>query len=1050
MNLETPQTPGPELPPPYEPPPPSPYYPAHGHWRLRTVEGLLADVRRQQRRHLWLQGIMLGAAVSALLLAAGGFLGLVAPRLGSWVLWLVLPAGVAVACAFGLWLSARQVGDDLRTARLVGQRKPELSLDVLAAVELRREQAQRESWSQDLAGAFLRQMDYRVGWVDIRSVVDGRNVRRAAMASGGVLLGLAVLMVLLGGRWVAGVARIREVARGPTAQAQAEPITGDIELTYRYPAYTGLAQRTVPGTNGEVSAPAGTEVVLKTRSDRPVERAQVVINGEALPLKVTGNRDLEGSFVAKQTGHYRFEFFGTRERPIAVGPDIALNVEADKAPQVTLQTPAADVEVDPGEKVALKFEAGDDYGLSGLALVFRLPGTQKETRVALPREDGRRTRGTYTWDLGTLKVDPGDRITYFVEAQDNDAVEGPKKGVSRTHVLRIYSAAEHRRAALEKAEQLWGRMVDHLADRLEGPDRAKQKDAQAIAAAASVDTSGQQLITDMRALAKELSKERDMPTELVSALANISESLGSHIRGTADFRRLYLRTHKARGEDWGTGNRLTGVVNEEIDELEKDILYLESLLDRQKLEALQELADQLANERRDLARLMEEYKNNPDEGARQAIMEQIQQLKGRMQELMQRMSELQRGIRDEHLNAEALAEMFQDQDMNGALDEVEKLMREGKTDEALAKLQELGMQMDEMLQNLDQAGDEMGSESNPELVEKFKQFNEDLKGTLEEQQKVADQTRKLRDQARAQNKDRLSEKGKAIKDELLKKVQQAQEDYKKLQPEQLNSRAARPLEEAQSELQNVENALKVNDFDLAAEAAARAEDAARQLSMMGEQQKQLDEMFGNPPEVREQSAKLAQRLERDARDVEEVNKQLQGLFPPPGSNLSQQEKQQLQQLSEQQQQLEQRAQGLRQQMEEMEQMAPIFGEEASQQMESVGQRMGEAAQRMQGKDPGRGYGEQQAALEALRQFQRQMQQSQRGGKGGKGLPMPMGGSSRRQEGNGRDPNNQVELPDEDAFQAPKEFRKDLLDAMKQGAPEKYREQVKRYYEELVK
>ena len=40
--------------------------------------------------------------------------------------------------------------------------------------------------------------------------------------------------------------------------------------------------------------------------------------------------------------------------------------------------------------------------------------------------------------------------------------------------------------------------------------------------------------------------------------------------------------------------------------------------------------------------------------------------------------------------------------------------------------------------------------------------------------------------------------------------------------------------------------------------------------------------------------------------------------------------------------------------------------------------MGEAAQRMEGKDPQRGYGEQQAALEALEQFQQQMQQSQRG------------------------------------------------------------------------
>ena len=44
----------------------------------------------------------------------------------------------------------------------------------------------------------------------------------------------------------------------------------------------------------------------------------------------------------------------------------------------------------------------------------------------------------------------------------------------------------------------------------------------------------------------------------------------------------------------------------------------------------------------------------------------------------------------------------------------------------------------------------------------------------------------------------------------------------------------------------------------------------------------------------------------------------------------------------------------------------------------------------------------------------------------------------------------MEIPDEDPNEAPEEFRKDLLDAMKQGAPERYRDQVKRYYEELVK
>ncbi|QSQ12828.1 DUF4175 family protein [Myxococcus landrumensis] len=1048
MNLDTPQSPGPELPPP-PPPPPSAPTPVGVSSRGRGVEALLQAVRARQRRFLWLQGAAFGVVAAAVLTVGGGLLGLVAPRLGGSLVGVAVPVGVALACVFGLWLARRRVGDDVLTARLVGQRRPELSLDVLAAVELMRERGVHANGSPELADAFLQQMDQRVRTVDVRAIVDVRPVQRAGLLTFGVLLLLALVLGIWGEKWSAGLKRIVEASRAPETQAQAEPITGDIELTYRYPAYTGLSQRTVPGTDGAVSAPAGTEIQLKTRSDRAIERAELVLNGtESVPLKVTGNRDLEGTFIAKQSGHYRFVFYGKREKPLAVGPDITLTVEADKPPQVTLMTPAAELEVDPGQKVTLKYEATDDYGLSSLSLVFRKPGSQQDTRVQLRREDGRRSRDTYAWDLGSLKVDPGDRITYFVEAQDNDAVEGPKKGVSRTQVLRIYSAAEHHRAALEKAEQLWGRMVDHLADRLEGPDREKQKDPQAIATAASVDTSGQQLIIDMRTLAQTLSRERDVPTELVSALANISESLGSHIGGTADFRRLYLRTQRARGEDWGTGNRLSAVVSEEIEELEKDILYLEALLDRQKLEALQEMAKQLSQERRELSRLIEQFKANPDESARQAVMEQIQQLKSRIQELMQRMAEMRKGIRDEHLNAEALSEMMKDQDLQSALEDVEKLMREGKTDEALAKLQELGMQMDEMLKGLDEANEEFGGEQYPELAEKFGKFMEDLKGTVDEQQRVADQTRKLRDQARAQNKERLSERGQAIKDDLMRKVQQAQQTYDKLNPEHLNSRAARPLEEIQSELSNVENALKVNDFDLASEAATRAEDAARQLSTLGEQQKQLDEMFGNPPEVRQQSADLAQKLERDARNVQDINRQLQSLFPPPGSQLSQQEKQQLQQLSQEQQQLEQRTQNLRQQMEEMEQTAPLFGEEAAQQMEGVGQRMGEAAQRMQGKDPGRGYGEQQAALEGLRQFQQQMQQGQKGRKGG--LPLPGGMSGRKQGNAGRDPKDQVELPDEDAFQAPKEFRKDLLDAMKQGAPEKYREQVKRYYEELVK
>jgi hypothetical protein len=47
----------------------------------------------------------------------------------------------------------------------------------------------------------------------------------------------------------------------------------------------------------------------------------------------------------------------------------------------------------------------------------------------------------------------------------------------------------------------------------------------------------------------------------------------------------------------------------------------------------------------------------------------------------------------------------------------------------------------------------------------------------------------------------------------------------------------------------------------------------------------------------------------------------------------------------------------------------------------------------------------------------------------------------------RDP---VRIPGADESSAPRAWRQELLDAMKEKAPERYRDEVRRYYEELVK
>ncbi len=121
--------------------------------------------------------------------------------------------------------------------------------------------------------------------------------------------------------------------------------------------------------------------------------------------------------------------------------------------------------------------------------------------------------------------------------------------------------------------------------------------------------------------------------------------------------------------------------------------------------------------------------------------------------------------------------------------------------------------------------------------------------------------------------------------------------------------------------------------------------------------------------------------------------------------------------------------------------------------------MGEAAEELGGRNPQRGHGQQQLALDALARFRKGLEDAaksmQQGGGQGQGFPFPFaesGGDDGQGRGDdGFDPSREkVKIPGAEAHKVPEAFRKDLLEAMKQGTPERYRADVQRYYEELVK
>lgn len=1043
---------------PPEPTPPSAEPQAPGGNRALR---LLHDVRAAQARSLLTQGGVGAIVIFLVTLTAGAWLGSIAPRGGLAVIVGGVVASLISLVVFGVVLPRLRVGDDERTARTLAALAPDLNLDLLAAVELSKALGKREDFSPDLARAFLRDVDARASKVPAASLIDPKPVQRAAMV---LVISVFVVVALL--TWKG--ATLRQGLANALTPAEAEeptrrqPITGDVELTFRYPPHTGLEPRIIPSTTGDISAPTGTEVTFRTRADRDVEGAALIMGAQRVPLAVEKKRQLQGGFVVSESGTFHVAFL-VGKRVVAEGPDQSLTAEVDQPPQVRLTAPVDGLELMPeNQSVTLKFEASDDYGLTALDLVYTADGTSEPHRVSLRPDDGRTTRGSYQWDVTPLTLKPGQTVTYWVEATDNDDVKGRKTGTSSRLTLKLYSSAEHRQEALKRAEALWTRLIDHLADRMESPDRPSPTPIDAAVAGKPNDERATQLAGDFTVLAQELQEQRDPPKELLSALLNISSELNRDVSEVTSLRRAYLRLTGREKAAPGrnvfadsrdgvftkdTGRRLAAAIAADIAHSEKNVLYLEALLDRARMDAVKELAQQLRRDRQELSRLVEEYSRTPDDKVQAELLKQMDALKQRMVELQQRMAELSKGIRDDFVNEEAMRQMQEEFGMEDSLSEVERLIKEGKGEEALKKMQELAMTIDDFLDNLDKAQEESDEQTDPELARQFKEFSQKLDETVQKQEQLTEKTRALRDKARAQQKERIAKQGEALKKELKGRLDELEKSWSELDGQRLGYRFDDTRKEALQARDNVEQALEANDFDLASEAADQMEEAAREMADNAEQQRRNDELFQNPAEARRESKQSADRLSRDSKKAQEVAQKLRDLFPQPGQQMSEQDKQQLGELARQQKQLQQSAQDLQQRMEAIGERAPIFDEDAQQQMQQAGQRMQGAGEKLQGRDANRGYGEQQGAMQALRGVQQAMQQQ--GGKGGKGgLPMPANSGNRRGGRGNKD--QKVEIPDEDPNAAPREFRKDVMDAMKQGAPDRYREQTRKYYEELVK
>ena len=190
-----------------------------------------------------------------------------------------------------------------------------------------------------------------------------------------------------------------------------------LRVTYRYPAWTGLASA-VEDPGGDLRAVEGTEAEIAIETDRPLETGVIQLgDGQQLELERADGNWRRARLTLRNDGRY---FLAAREHDqlVRLTEDYLILIERDEAPTVRIRRPGRDVGVSPIEEVTVVVEAADEFGLKELALHYRVNGGPEKKIPLLDRAGARQAEGVATLFLEDFRLAPGDVVSVYATARD--------------------------------------------------------------------------------------------------------------------------------------------------------------------------------------------------------------------------------------------------------------------------------------------------------------------------------------------------------------------------------------------------------------------------------------------------------------------------------------------------------------------------------------------------------------------------------------------------------------------------------------------------------
>lgn len=809
---------------------------AYGH-----IATYLSRVRRR------LEFVALGSAIaaSAVVLMMTVVVALVmSAALDGVVGWVLLAVG-AVAAAVAFWrmwiVPRRSYATDTAIALFVEERIGGLHSAVVTAVQTRDMMASAQSGTTDetgqtqasaplgfspqLAAATAEQAAATLLHHPPRGLVVTSGASRWALVALATWVVAVLVVVAVPGFLAQGWAAMMEGDEATAASARTESVdrvVTSFQLHIEPPAYLGLQPRDEKTATGTIRAVVGSTVRYVATPLRPVTKAVVIFASEPDARWEVGVNDaglLDGALRVGTDDKYRFIVTYPDQVVVAETQWRDVSAVPDGAPSVRLLLPEGDLEVHAKDDVQLVFESSDDFGLASVELVVLGAGGGEVLRRSIATPQGARTaRGATTLAVAELKMSPGDSVQVMFEAKDTNTLNGPRTALSAARTLTMYSAEREHEALLKQLERLLDALVGVVADRLETP--LEQRDVRRLSSYIETHEG----ISTKEGLALEALEKLQVAlrTDRIATDAFRADLMAAQAALKAAHDHEATQIHKATSPDIITPEpavlvQLLFVANEDAAEaLEGTIFEFKWLLDQARQDRLLQTGREMLEVQQELRELMEKMKSGDDTAKRQAMAKiaQLRQKLAKMQREMMRLAETV-PYENQNMSQRAPGEMDDAKTMEDRFKNIERLMQEGKIEEALKELEALNKGTQEMMAGLQNDFRRVAAPS-----KQGRQMAGDFQQKLNE---LADQQRGLNAETSEQNR----QAGEGPPEASAQAMQEARADAKALadklasiEPSALHPADKAGLDKLKSDAGRLEEQLSKMDADSAGGTAA--------------------------------------------------------------------------------------------------------------------------------------------------------------------------------------------------------------------------------------